>query len=132
LLEDLGVETFVAGEQLIPQTCPWLEWLENSPADDSRKSIPIISGQVSAGFRKLDAEGKTRFILLTEEEVFGEKTRSRRLQRTQVQQVAGSLDDLREGDPCGAFGLWNWTISGFTENFCRWYKQRIYAADICT
>jgi len=98
LLEDLGVETFVAGEQLIPQTCPWLEWLENSPADDSRKSIPIISGQVSAGFRKLDAEGKARFILLTEEEVFGEKTRSRRLQRTQVQQVAGSLDDLREGD----------------------------------
>ena len=27
LLEDLGVETFVAGEQLLPEACPWLEWL---------------------------------------------------------------------------------------------------------
>ena len=98
LLEDLGVETFVAGEQLNPETCPWLEWLEKSQVDDSRKSIPILSGNVSAGFRKLNTEGKTYFILLTEEEIFGEKTRSKLLQRTQVQQVAGSLDDLREGD----------------------------------
>ena len=98
LLEDLGVETFVAGEQLIPQTCPWLEWFENSSVDGLTKVIPILTGNVSAGFRKLDSAGKTCFILLTEEEVFGEKTRSRRLQRTQIQQAAGSLDDLREGD----------------------------------
>ena len=98
LLEDLGVETFVAGEELLPETCPWLEWLENSSAEKLKKSIPIISGKVSAGFRKLDAEGGVNFILLTEEEVFGKKTRSRRLQRTQIQQAAGSLDDLLEGD----------------------------------
>ena len=98
LLEDLGVETFVAGEQLLPEACPWLEWLENSSAEKLKKSIPIISGKVSAGFRKLDAEGGVNFILLTEEEVFGKKTRSRRLQRTQIQQAAGSLDDLLEGD----------------------------------
>ena len=98
LLEDLGVESTVAGEQLIPKTCPWLSWLENGSVEGLTKTIPILSGKVSAGFRKLDAEGKTRFILLTEEEVFGEKTRSRRLQRTQVHQVTGSLDDLRDGD----------------------------------
>ncbi|MED6339529.1 MAG: transcription-repair coupling factor [SAR324 cluster bacterium] len=98
LLEDLGVETFVAGEQLLPEACPWLEWLENSSDEKLKKSIPIISGKVSAGFRKLDAEGGVNFILLTEEEVFGKKTRSRRLQRTQIQQAAGSLDDLLEGD----------------------------------
>ncbi|MEE2600098.1 MAG: transcription-repair coupling factor [SAR324 cluster bacterium] len=98
LLEDLGVETFVAGEQLLPEACPWLEWLENSSDEKLKKSIPIISGKVSAGFRKLDAEGGINFILLTEEEVFGKKTRSRRLQRTQIQQAAGSLDDLLEGD----------------------------------
>ena len=98
LLEELGVESFVAGEQLIPKTCPWQEWLEQGSVDGLTKTIPILSGHVSAGFRKLDADGKTCFILLTEEEVFGEKTRSRRLQRTKVQQVAGSLDDLREGD----------------------------------
>ena len=98
LLEDLGVETFVAGEQLLPEAFPWLEWLENSSAEKLKKSIPIISGKVSAGFRKLDAEGGVNFILLTEEEVFGKKTRSRRLQRTQIQQAAGSLDDLLEGD----------------------------------
>ena len=98
LLEDLGVETFVAGEQLLPEACPWLEWLENSSAEKLKKSIPIMSGKVSAGFRKLDAEGGVNFILLTEEEVFGKKTRSRRLQRTQIQQAAGSLDDLLEGD----------------------------------
>ena len=98
LLEDLGVETFVAGEQLLPEACPWLEWLENSSAEKLKKSIPIIIGKVSAGFRKLDAEGGVNFILLTEEEVFGKKTRSRRLQRTQIQQAAGSLDDLLEGD----------------------------------
>ena len=92
------METFVAGEQLLPEAFPWLEWLENSSAEKLKKSIPIISGKVSAGFRKLDAEGGVNFILLTEEEVFGKKTRSRRLQRTQIQQAAGSLDDLLEGD----------------------------------
>ena len=98
LLEDLGVETFVAGEQLLPEACPWFEWIDNSSAEKLKKSIPIIIGKVSAGFRKLDAEGGVNFILLTEEEVFGKKTRSRRLQRTQIQQAAGSLDDLLEGD----------------------------------
>ncbi|MBC8259427.1 MAG: transcription-repair coupling factor [SAR324 cluster bacterium] len=97
LLEDLGLETKVAGSQLTPESCPWLEWMENRSVVSS-SPIPILSGNISAGFRKLDAAGQIRFILLTEEEVFGEKTRSRRLQRTQIQQAAGSLDDLREGD----------------------------------
>ena len=98
LLDDLGVESTVAGDQLSPKTCPWLEWLENSNADHQSDSVPILTGNVSSGFRKLDKQGKTLFVLLTEEEVFGEKTRNRRLQRTQVHQTAGSLDDLREGD----------------------------------
>ena len=70
----------------------------NLNIDDFKKTITILSGKVSSGFQKLDAEGQTRFILLPQEEVFGGKKRNRRLQRTQVQQAAGNLDDLLEGD----------------------------------
>ncbi len=98
LLEDLGVESTVAGKQQVAKDCPWPKWLESNTVDGLKEKIPILCGNVSSGFRRLDADGQTQFILLTQEEVFGEKKRSRRLQRTQVQQVTGNLDDLREGD----------------------------------
>jgi Transcription-repair coupling factor (superfamily II helicase) len=98
LLEDLGVESTVAGKEQVTKDCPWPKWLEDKTDDGLKEKIPILCGNVSSGFRRLDADGQTQFILLTQEEVFGEKKRSRRLQRSQVQQVAGNLDDLREGD----------------------------------
>ena len=133
LLEDLGVESKVAGDQLNPKNCPWMEWLESTPVYKTPTTIPIINGQVSSGFRKLDAEEHTRFILLTEEEVFGKKIRSRRLQRTQVQQTAGNLDDLREGDHVvhldygiGRYhGLQNISAGGIQNEF----MQLTYARD---
>ena len=98
LLEDLGVESTTAGDQLTTNRCPWLDWIEKNNTENTSGSIPILTGKVSSGFRKLDSNGKALFVLLTEEEVFGEKTRSRRLQRAQVQKNVGNLDDLREGD----------------------------------
>ena len=81
LLEDLGVESIVAGKQQVAKDCPWPKWLESNTVDGLKEKIPILCGNVSSGFRRLDADGQTQFILLTQEEVFGEKKRSRRLQR---------------------------------------------------
>jgi len=133
LLEDLSVESRVAGDQLNPKTCPWLEWMDSTTVSEVSNTIPIINGQVSSGFRKLDADGHTCFVLLTEEEVFGKKIRGRRLQRTQVQQAAGNLDDLREGEHVvhldygiGRYhGLQKISACG-TQNE---YMQLIYACD---
>ena len=60
--------------------------------------LPIVVGEVSSGFRLLDAENQVCFALVTEEEVFGKKTRQRRLQRVAMPGWSGSLDDLNEGD----------------------------------
>ena len=98
LLDDLGVESTAAGDKLSTNRCPWLDWLEKNDTENASGFIPILIGKVSSGFRKIDSNGKALFVLLTEEEVFGEKTRNRRLQRAQVHQTAGNLDDLREGD----------------------------------
>ena len=98
LLEDLGVGSTITGNELTSNSCPWLEWLEKKDTEYSSNSIPILIGKISSGFRKLDSNGNALFVLLTEEEVFGEKTRNRRLQRAQVRQTAGNLEDLREGD----------------------------------
>ncbi len=98
LLDDLGVESTLAGNEMNTNSCPWFEWLEKKAPKYTDDKIPILIGKVSSGFRKLDSNGKDLFVLLTEEEVFGEKTRSRRLQRAQVHQTAGNLDDLKEGD----------------------------------
>ncbi|MBG55646.1 MAG: transcription-repair coupling factor [Deltaproteobacteria bacterium] len=98
LLQDLGVESTVAGNQMTTNRCPWFEWLEKGYTENTSGPIPILIGKVSNGFRKIDLNGKVLFVLLTEEEVFGEKTKKRSLQRTRVHQTSGSLDDLKEGD----------------------------------
>ncbi len=98
LLEDFGVESTVADIQPTTYRCQWLDWIEKTDTEKTSKSIPILTGNVSSGFRKLDSNGKTLFVLMTEEEVFGEKTRNRRIQRAQVHQTAGNLDDLSDGD----------------------------------
>ena len=98
VLEDFSVETIVRNENGISKTCPWLDWIDNHSNEELLNKIPIYCANISAGFQKLDKNNQTKFILLTEEEVFGKKTRSRRLQRKQIQHLVGNLDDLREGD----------------------------------
>ena len=98
LLQDLGVESTVAGNQMTTNRCPWFEWLEKGYTENTSGPIPILIGKVSNGFRKIDLNGKVLFVLLTEEEVFGEKMKKRSLQRARIHQTSGSLDDLKEGD----------------------------------
>ena len=105
LLDDLMIETEVEENESPPDTSSWLEALQTaSSAESSKKQIgplppiPILVGHLSSGFRVIDGQGSVRFALLTEEEIFGEKKKSRRLQRAKVQRSAGSLEDLSEGD----------------------------------
>jgi transcription-repair coupling factor (superfamily II helicase) len=102
LLEDLDIESHLASDDQTPRF-PWGEALllgRNAPGTSAfaGTGFPILSGTLSSGFQLRGTDGTTQFALVTEEEVFGEKSRSRRLQRSQVQATAGSLDDLREND----------------------------------
>ncbi len=97
LLEDLSVEAhpWATGGQVDE----WQAWLLGKTLPQAPEGgFPILSGTLSAGFQLLSPEGAVLFALVTEEEIFGEKTRSRRTQRAQVQATAGSLDDLKEND----------------------------------
>ncbi len=100
LLDDLLVETEVHEEKQAGEIAFLLEQgnMENGPEEIGAGPAPILVGPLSSGFRIIDKHGNVGFALLTEEEIFGGKTRSRRLQRARVQQSASSLDDLREGD----------------------------------
>ena len=71
--------------------------------------------------RWIDESGQPTFALLTEEEIFGEKNRRRRLNRAQIQAVGNSLEDLNEGDACSTSRLWDWTVHGFDENPSRYF-----------
>jgi transcription-repair coupling factor (superfamily II helicase) len=102
LLGDLGIEAHVAGTELRPESMPWLEWLSGATpptVGEPLAPLPILVGELSAGFRWLNEQGQPDFALLTEEEVFGEKSKRRRLTRAQVQTLGNSLEDLKEGDP---------------------------------
>ncbi|HJL88025.1 MAG: transcription-repair coupling factor [SAR324 cluster bacterium] len=106
LLDDLMIETEIQETEDPPETGAWIEVLQqgswNSSSQNKQKGpsppIPILVGTLSSGFRMIDSRGQVRFALLTEEEIFGEKKKSRRLQRAKVQRSAGSLEDLSEGD----------------------------------
>ena len=98
LLGDLGIETTVPGDEWLSSQVPWLQWLDGSVPEVSRGPLPILTGPLSGGFRWLNDQGQPAFALLTEEEVFGEKNRRRRLSRAQIQTVGNSLEDLEEGD----------------------------------
>ena len=61
LLDDLGVESTKVENQLTTNMCPWLEWLEEKNDENTYGSIPIFTGHVSSGFRKLDSKGEALF-----------------------------------------------------------------------
>ena len=99
LLGDLGIEAIVPDGELNSTTFPWLQWMEsNNEQVNHRGALPIFVGTLSGGFRWIDESGQPTFALLTEEEIFGEKNRRRRLNRAQIQAVGNSLEDLNEGD----------------------------------
>ncbi len=80
----------------------WTEWIKHHlTSSDSKNTLsvsPIAIGPLSEGFHVVNEEGKIQFALLTEEEIFGEKIRKRRLKQHKIQQLIGNLDDLEEGD----------------------------------
>ena len=48
LLDDLGVESTTAGDQLTSNRCPWLDWLEKNDTENTSGPIPILTGKVSS------------------------------------------------------------------------------------
>ena len=60
--------------------------------------IVVLTATPSRGFRVVDPEGNTRFALVTEEEILGEKTRQRRLKKSKLAHFIASLGELKEGD----------------------------------
>lgn len=78
----------------------WADWLKASLVQPQPRPLtsPILIGPLSSGFHIVNEQGKIEFALLTEEEIFGEKIRNRRLSQNKVQQFLGNLEDLEEGD----------------------------------
>ena len=60
--------------------------------------IVVLSATPSQGLRVVDGAGETRFALITEEEILGEKTRQRHLKKSKLQHFIASLGELKEGD----------------------------------
>ena len=69
---------------------------QESPAEGS--DVTVLTGTPHHGFRFVDELGQTRFALITEEELLGEKTRQRRLKKSKLQHFVASLGELKEGE----------------------------------
>ncbi|MEE8395647.1 MAG: transcription-repair coupling factor [bacterium] len=69
------------------------------PADGAElPGLTVFASGPAHGFRVVDGEGNTRFALVSEEELLGEKIRPRRLKKTNLQHFIASLGDLKAGD----------------------------------
>ncbi len=93
LLSDFGIQAEIVSPQT-KRLDDWWSWLVKK----SSSAHPIFVGSLTSGFRIADEQGKIPFTILTEAEIFGEKARARRVQKSHAQQFMGSLDDLQEGD----------------------------------
>ncbi|MDH4120273.1 MAG: transcription-repair coupling factor [Deltaproteobacteria bacterium] len=92
----------LAGFQLGAWVAPWEDQgalLPAQAAPGAAQDVVVLPRSPQEGFRIVDGEGNTRFALLTEEELLGEKTRQRRVKKTNIQQFLSSLGDIRAGDP---------------------------------
>ncbi|MGK5092847.1 transcription-repair coupling factor [Deltaproteobacteria bacterium TL4] len=98
LLSDFTIDTELWGKGHESYNCPWVDWLETPSKELLGSTIPIFSGKISSGFRLIDEQGQTRFAFLTEEEIFGEKSKNRNLQKKAAQQFMEGLEDLKEGE----------------------------------
>jgi len=67
-------------------------------AASAPQDFALLAHAPQQGFRVVDEQGATRLVLLTEEELLGEKTRQRRLKKSKLQHFIASLGDLKAGD----------------------------------
>ncbi|MCP4714605.1 MAG: transcription-repair coupling factor, partial [Deltaproteobacteria bacterium] len=84
MLQEYGLETSAAHERSFNEAV--------STAGDGR--IELLIGQLSRGFRYEDG----LLVLITEEEIFGEKKRRRAAPRMKVGTAISDFSDLKEGD----------------------------------
>ncbi|MCP4717250.1 MAG: hypothetical protein GY868_19175, partial [Deltaproteobacteria bacterium] len=84
MLQEYGLETSAAHERSFNEAV--------SMAGDGR--IELLIGQLSRGFRYEDG----LLVLITEEEIFGEKKRRRAAPRMKVGTAISDFSDLKEGD----------------------------------
>ena len=68
------------------------------PADPKSTSFFVIPSPIGSGFRWIDDRGDTKFVLITEEEIFGPQQRRKRLEKSSAKRFFASLGDLHVGD----------------------------------
>ncbi len=93
---ELGATLTPAEGGLRPIVQSALERVESGQAQV--QDIVLLPRAPQQGFRVVDEGGATRLVLLTEEELLGEKTRQRRLKKSKLQHFIASLGDLKPGD----------------------------------
>jgi transcription-repair coupling factor (superfamily II helicase) len=69
-----------------------------APAAEGVQDIAILHAPLNQGLRVIDELGETRFALVTESELLGEKFRQRRVSKSKLQHFISSLGELKEGD----------------------------------
>ena len=130
LLDDLGVESTVAGDQLSPKTCPWLEWLENSNADHQSDSVPIFNRKCFFRFQKTWLSRGRHFLFCWLRKKFSVKNTQQKIAAhtsSPDRRKPGWFEGRRS---CCSSGLWNWMLSGPAENFRRRQPKRIHEAGL--
>jgi len=68
------------------------------PGKPEPRDMAILRNNVREGFRVVDGGGETRFALVTEDELLGEKARQRHVKKSNLQNFVASLGDLKPGD----------------------------------
>ncbi|HKJ00133.1 MAG TPA: transcription-repair coupling factor [bacterium] len=92
---------FDVGVRLLAPAEAELETLLGGSAVRTPAELPdiaVLTATPNRGFRVVDPQGNTRFALVTEEEMLGEKQRQRRLKKSKLQHFIASLGELKEGD----------------------------------
>ena len=92
------LEEFELGSRLEPFRAQEFHDLAGDAPAAQLRDFTILDRSPRQGFRLVDEEGETRFALITEEELLGEKIRQRRLKKSNLQHFIASLGDLKEGD----------------------------------
>jgi len=69
-----------------------------NPYDAGSTTFCIIPKSVSNGFRWLNGIGQTRVALISDEEIFGNRRKQRRIDKSSLRRFFSSLGDLNVGD----------------------------------
>ena len=71
-------------------------FLASPQAEES--SFQIIPAAINGGFRWIDSQGESKIVLISEEEIFGQKQKKRAVKSSQLKQFFSSLGELKVGD----------------------------------